>query len=267
MDKTLSDELRSFSGIWPGGYYEGDPMAPLSVSSYGQCGFVSVPYAIYLSCIRPYVTGDTVSLEIGPGRGAWTKCLLRANHVWVMDAVSEQENRFFEYLGHPRNVTYIHVHDFSCDDLPPDTVTYMFSFGCLCHVSPVGVREYARNLFPKLKSGCECFWMVSDYALRNRTAMSIEDVSVWRAVRKLLPPGRKSRLIGRVLDFEMRREQRLTHNQHIMPPERDSGPNPGRWYDLGLDACIRLLEECGYEIVEANVGASLRDPIVHFRKP
>ena len=37
--------------------------------------------------------------------------------------------------------------------LPEDYFNYMFSFGCLCHVSFEGISEYAENIFPKLQIG------------------------------------------------------------------------------------------------------------------
>jgi len=267
VSDQLVKELRSFRELWTGGYYEGNPLDPLSRSSFGQFGYVSVLYAIYLSCIKPYVQGDTVVLEIGPGRGAWTKCLLPAKHIWVMDALSSEHNRFFEYLGHPKNVTYVQVRDFLCADLPDDTFSYMFSFGCLCHISPEGVREYAHNLFPKLKRGCSCFWMVADYSMRNQAVVKTNEYSIWSAVSSLLPPGGKSRLIARVLRYAMLRERQLTHNQHIMTADPDVVPRPGRWFDLGLENAISLLTNEGYQVIDPNVGACLRDPIIHFRKP
>ena len=46
-------------------------------SSYGKQGYLSLLHTVYLLAIRPYVhRGRTRVLEIGPGRGAWTKAIL-----------------------------------------------------------------------------------------------------------------------------------------------------------------------------------------------
>ena len=74
----LAEEIASFEGLWKGGYYEGDPLDPLSRSTFGNYGYVSVLYATYLACIKPYITAETRALELGPGRGAWTKTMLSA---------------------------------------------------------------------------------------------------------------------------------------------------------------------------------------------
>jgi hypothetical protein len=107
--------------------------------------------------------------------------------------------------------------------------------------------------------------MVSDYTIRNQTAR--DELSIWNAVSSLLPPGRKSRLIARVLKWVMQREKRLTHNQNVALADPDDLPKPGRWYDLGLENTIALLTNVGFEVIDPNVGASLRDPVIHFRKP
>ena len=138
---------------------------------------MSILYATYLKCIKPYIHNQTVALEIGPGRGSWTKSMLHAKEIQVLDAKSEEQNRFFEYLDHPSNVKYHHVKDFSCSMLEDNYFTYMFSFGCLCHVSFDGITQYASNIYAKLKPGTDCFWMVADYdkyeqALANRFDVS-----------------------------------------------------------------------------------------------
>src|SRR5665213_3669253 len=76
--QTESSFLEKFneSGLWTGGYFEGNPLDPMGGSSYGVYGYNSVLYTIYSVCIRPYVTGETTALEIGPSRGAWTKAIL-----------------------------------------------------------------------------------------------------------------------------------------------------------------------------------------------
>ena len=106
VDDRLKTELRSVQNKWHGGYFEGQPLEPMATSPYLQVGFISILHATYLRCIKPYIDSRTVALEIGPGRGAWTKCLLPCRHVYALDALSAGHNRFFEYLRHRSNVSY-----------------------------------------------------------------------------------------------------------------------------------------------------------------
>src|SRR5436189_3111043 len=107
----LKRELDSFQGIWKGGYYEGDPLDPMGTSSFTQMGFMSVLYVTYLACIKPYLNEHTTACEIGPGRGAWTRCLLKAREVWCLDALSATHNGFWEYVGRNDHVKYFQVSD------------------------------------------------------------------------------------------------------------------------------------------------------------
>jgi hypothetical protein len=114
----LSKELDSFTQLWNGGYFEGEPLIPLGQSTYGALNYISVLHATYLRCIKPYIDSNSIALEIGPGRGAWTKCMLSAKEVWALDALPEEHNGFYEYLGYPRNVNYFQVTNFECAMLP-----------------------------------------------------------------------------------------------------------------------------------------------------
>lgn len=254
----LSDEIASFEGIWKGGYFEGDPLDPLARSSFGNFGYVSVLYAVYLVCIRPYITQETRALEIGPGRGAWTKAMLSAKEVWTLDALSAEYNGFFEYLDHPKNVRYIQVNDFECRDLPDGHFDYMFSFGCLCHVSFDGISEYARNIFPKLTSGAHCFWLVADKEKYGRFTANEKAFDIWRA---LMPKRKRMAPVKKLLETF----SAMTRPSFLTTDVFEEGQ--GHWHDAGTDRTCRMLEAAGYKVIDSDVGVLPRDPIIHFMKP
>jgi len=162
--------------LWVGGYFDGDPLDPHSSSTYDVYGRISVLHATYLTCVKPYIKSNTIALEIGPGRGAWTRCLLPAQEIYALDAYSAEHNKIFEYIGKHPHVKYFQVKDFSCSMIPNDYLTYVFSFGCLCHISFDGISEYAKNIYSKLKNNSHCFWMVADstkYTKTTRTKMDL----------------------------------------------------------------------------------------------
>jgi hypothetical protein len=260
MEERLSAELSAFKDLWEGGYYEGDPLEPRRAgSTYRGTGFVSSLHATYLACIKPHVTPTTVALEIGPGRGAWTRALLGAKEVWALDALSAEHNGIHDYLGHPRNLIYHQVTDFSCSMLPEDHFDYMFSFGCLCHVSFAGITAYAQNLLPKLRSGAHCYWMVGDFAKFNDALERIDAGSLWDNVIPATP------LYAPLKWLFLRLERR--HRRPRLAPRRDDQPEPGRWFDAGAARTAAMLRETGYRVLDEDVGTCPRDPIVHFQKP
>jgi len=264
MDKNLLDaQIKTFDSIWKGGYFEGDPLDPVGPSKYRRIGYISVLHAVYQVCVKPYINNGTIALEIGPGRGAWTKAMLEAKEIWLLDAKSREDNKIDEYLGYPDNLQYFHMQDFSCDMLPDNYFTYSFSFGCLCHVPFEGTKQYARNLFPKLKSGANAFWMIADYDKRNEVSRNF---ALYDIVGRMLPP----RIVN-ILEWLNRRQ----NNKLLGPPaepavdkSEDQGEGAaGRWYHSGASETTSMLREAGYEIVTSDVGISPRDVIVHFRKP
>ena len=265
---AVSEQLATFQDIWPGGYYEGDPLDPMGESSYGSLGYMSVLHATYLCCIKPYVTPASVALEIGPGRGAWTRTLLPAKQVWCLDALSAEHNRFWEYIGAAPHVRYHQVTDFSCSDLPDNHFTYLFSFGVFCHIPFWGVTEYLRNLFPKLRSGCHAFVMVADYAKYNRSVSQFQSYNAWRVCDLIRPRRRwKAAIWRRVVAYSQRIALERQENFRLRPPDPSDMPRPSRWYDTGTERTCALLSELGYEVIDPDVGVLHRDPVIHFRKP
>jgi hypothetical protein len=250
----LRRELDSFQTLWRGGYYEGNPLDPLAPSGYGAMGYMSVLHATYVACIRPFIHPGVTALEIGPGRGAWTRAMLKAKAVWCLDALPADHNGFWTYVGRHPHIHYHQVGDFSCAQLPDDSFDYLFSFGCLCHVSFDGIEAYMTNLWPKLRSGANAFVMIADYEKYNWAAQHQRQLDVRRALAPLAGiEWDGSPLPGQALVPKDVRE--------------DQEPSPGRWYHAGLErTCLMLLEK-GYQIVTPDVGVNFRDPVIHFRKP
>lgn len=252
-----SKELASFEDIWPGGYFEGNPLDPMASSHYGAMGYISVLHATYLCCIKPYVTPHVRVLEIGPGRGAWTKTMLGAREIWCLDALSAAHNGFWEYVGPAPHIHYVKVTDFSCSEVPDDTIDFLFSFGALVHVSFEGIHQYLRSLYPKLRNGANGFIMVGDYDQYRHALETAATRDIGRALgasRRGRPAGLLWRLLG-------------GGRPRVEPPvDEDDEPRPGRWYHAGVERTCALLDALGYVVVDPDVGVIPRDPIIHFRK-
>lgn len=254
-------QIRDFQSVWQGGFYVGDPLDDMG-SPYGLFGYYSVQHVVYLTCIRQYVTPETVALEIGPGRGAWTRTMLGAKEIWALDALSAEHNGFWEYVGAEPHVHYVQVEDFSGSMLPDDRIDYVFSFDTLCHVTFDGIEAYARNLHPKLREGAHLFWMVADLDKYRAFVDDRHRRSVaWPFVRLF---GRN--LYRRVLERQAREiddRQAARYESFLALPE---GPEGNWWYHAGTRRTCEMLEGVGYRVVDPDVGADPRSPIVHFVK-
>lgn len=248
-----------FTDAWPGGYFEGDPCDPMGASSYGIFGYYSCLNVIYLCCIKPFINSNTVVLEIGPGRGAWTKAINKSNpkHIYAVDVAPPKD--FLEYVGLSSNINYIQTEDFSLREIHDESIDYFFSFGCFCHLRPEMCVAYIDALAMKMKSGARGFLMIADFHKLNTCYQNEKGLSVERAFlgRKFL----LARLAYRISLALVRRK--LVWSYAV---DDGSPRGPLDWYDFGVERACAALVKVGFEIIERDMNINHRDPIIHFVK-
>jgi len=223
--RKLRAELASFAGLWQGGFL--NHIDAPQIRDLRQ---------VWDVCVAPYAPGARV-LEIGPGRGAWTRRMLDvgAKHVYCLDALSARHNGFWKYVGRrdAARVTYRRVTDFECSDVPAQSIDFLFSFDAFCHISYTGMRHYFSSFRRALRSGAAGFVMIADAekheALRQRGGERFRPAPDADDIRSY-----------------------------------DGPPAPGRWYWVGRRRCHELLVSLGYEVIASDVDACARDAICHF---
>ena len=104
--------------------------------------------------LRPYVTPDSVVMEIGPGGGRFTQFLVDAREVVLVDL----NKQFFRYLRkrfrkQRRKLTFYQTSGYELDDIDSGTIDFVFSFGTFVHIDPEGIDEYLGEIFRVLHSG------------------------------------------------------------------------------------------------------------------
>lgn len=234
-------EIAAFvsSGVWKGGYYEGDPQDPHGDSSYHKkMSYKGQQYnplfICYSECIAPYVFDKDV-LELGPGKGAWTKAIFshHPKSITCVDALPAEYNEFWEYVGVNDAINYFQIQDFNLSEIPDESIDYVFSFGVFCHISPLLVQEYLKNLYPKLRKGALCFIMYADYDKKNLFAQK----------------------------FDMNQFEAKSNDLYYFRNK----PSPC-WYHLGKERMNDALIEIGYKVISPDIEVNARDPIAFFIK-
>jgi len=272
---SVSEMVGLWRGFWKGGYAEGDPLDPFGRSSYGHMGFVSVIHAIHQAVIRPHVTAATNVLEIGPGRGAWTKTMLGAKEIWCVDVNSAAHNGFWQHVGeaHRHKVRYLEVSDFSCADLPAEHFDFLFSFGTFCHIPVEGQQQYLRNLLGKMRKGATAAIMIADFDKYNEAVRRYGNSSVaFRRYPAGLTRGRKLLDAGRAL-LEIaylltgRRPPGVLFDPMGLRDKAAIDRGQGAWFHAGVDETCRFAQSVGWEVVNPDVGLCVRDPLVLLRRP
>jgi SAM-dependent methyltransferase len=254
------------SGIWKSGYIEGDPLVPMGPSVYSiryGMGHISILHAVFRLMIRPYVKDDIVALEIGPGRGAWSKAILSCGpkHLHVCDPLSAEHNGFWEYVGGDARgkTTYHQVTDAELATIPDSSVDYVFSFGCFCHISPDTQGQYLKSMARVMKPGAIGFIMYADYDKWN-AAM---EVGPSLSLREAFTNGRAlpMRLAYSIFDrlFGLAKHTKLDKND-------GKQYRPGRWFHVGPERMAKFVTDAGMNVDRVDVDILFRDPIIQFRR-
>ena len=252
----LTEELQSFRSKWKGGFGATRP-AMAGDPKYGQ---------VFDACIKPYVHTETTILEIGCGRGVWTRQMeaLHPKKIYCFDALSEKHNNFWEPLYshrlNPQNIEYFHVKDFLCNELEDNTIDYLFSYNVFVHISYSGVSAYLKNLYNKLKSGANCFVQILEMPYDFEFPVTSDRFYF------LTEPSLKKTL--KVSGFP-----RNVHGLAAYLKDYD-GPAapPGRHYLYGVKRFCEVLEKNNYEIISFDLLNSLENssfpaaPVIHFKK-
>jgi cyclopropane fatty-acyl-phospholipid synthase-like methyltransferase len=104
--------------------------------------------------LERYVTPETVALEIGAGGGRWTKYLVRAREVIVV----ELNDEFFSYLEErfrdaPATLRFYKTGGYEMGAVDDESVDFVFSFGTFVHITPEGIDEYLGEIRRVLRRG------------------------------------------------------------------------------------------------------------------
>lgn len=256
----MSEFLGRFGKIWEGGYFEGDPRDPVGRNTYTIFGFVSVLYVAYLTCIKPYVRPGVTVLEIGPGRGAWTKAIaeLKPDRVFAVDVVDPHYAGFWDYVGEKANVTHLVTDNFRLDEIADASIDHFFSFGVFCHLKPEMSIAYFDALARKMKPDANGFVLIGDFEKFNACHADYKSNSIWKGLA-----GTRHALIRKAIGLSVWLWPNKLAPRFVDDP---SASQPGAWFHFGVTDAVRALETAGFEVIESDMGINQRDPIIHFRK-
>jgi SAM-dependent methyltransferase len=104
--------------------------------------------------LEPYVTPETLALEIGSGGGRWTRYLLRGRKVVVVELNSEffpyLQERFAEDAG---KLECYETSGYEIGGIEDQSIDFVFSFGTFVHIDPDGIDAYLGEIKRVLRSG------------------------------------------------------------------------------------------------------------------
>jgi hypothetical protein len=262
-----SNFFTKFGQAWQGGYFEGNPLDPMAASGYGVYGYNSILYTVFLTCIRGYINSDTTVLEIGPGRGAWTKTFLErgCKQVYAVDAAPAEHTGFWDYVGATPRAKYIASTDLTLSEVPDDSIDHFFSFGVFCHLKPEMCERYLTSLAKKMRAGSHGFLMIADYDKYNYCLDHADQLSIKRvfASRKIWLPAKLAYLASWNL-FRSKADLYRVSKAEDLDLSRDRTTTG--WYHWGIDRACDAITREGFRIIERDMEVVSRDPVIHFAK-
>ncbi|MDJ0579616.1 class I SAM-dependent methyltransferase [Crocosphaera sp.] len=117
----------------------------LSGASYGE---------VFLKAVAVHLKPDAKVLELGPGKGSWSRAILRHIPEGELQVVDFQDVKQWlqpqNYQG--RLICHL-VQDNSFSMVPDNYFDFFWSFGVLCHNNIDNIAQILKNALPKVKPG------------------------------------------------------------------------------------------------------------------
>lgn len=210
-------DAKVFNEAWPGGYvetFEGYLNCYPS-SKYGKKDIIDV--------LRFFYNSKHTALEIGPGGGMWTKeCLIpHFKHVTAVDVVPAKFSANCTYIQAPSK-------DFTCYGVADNSIDFLFSFGCFCHLSEDAQACYLKAAFTKMKSRSKGLVMFANFDRHPYYA-------------------------------EAKEEEKKKYEQNI-------SPGAAVWFYMDLNRTKQLIKDAGF-INFTDTLPDFRDTLASFVKP
>lgn len=208
-------------------------------------------------------------LEIGPGRGFWSKYIYELNSVKkqiCVDILSAEHNDFWNYVGKNKKnrIQYNKLEDFNLDFIPDNSLDYVFSYDACCHISYSGISAYLKILKKKCKKNCKLFIMYAD----PKKYLNNEPENIFH-VHRFLPYNNGISLHERKingLQYSTGNYKKISDTDLIKQAldDRDGKAIPYRWYWIGIDNFVDLCNTNDYKIINADLNIDKTNPITLF---
>jgi len=138
------------------GYDSGDIMDPVPSSTrLRQEVLIGGSYAeAFRKAVLPFIRPDSVVLELGPGRGSWTRAILQHVPQGRLEAVDFADvSQWLQPELATGRLKLHRVEDMSFDCVANGAFDFFWSFGVLCHHTVEQIGEVLVNTHRKMKPG------------------------------------------------------------------------------------------------------------------
>ena len=107
---------------------------------------------VFRKALQPYLRPDTRVLELGPGKGSWSRAILRYIPDGKLHTVDFQDvTQWLKPEKYSGQLICHRVHDNSFEGLPDEYFDVFWSFGVLCHNNASSILQILRYARAKMK--------------------------------------------------------------------------------------------------------------------
>jgi len=111
--------------------------------------------------LLPYLTKETVAVEIGPGGGRWTRYMLGVKKLYAVDFHQELLDGLKRNFR-KANLTFVRNAGDDFPGIPDESIDFIFSFGTFVHLDVEIIDRYLNNMRRLLRSNSNVVIQYSD---------------------------------------------------------------------------------------------------------
>lgn len=120
--------------------------------------------SVFQKAVKPYLKPDSKVLELGPGRGAWSKAILKQIPHGQLHTIDFQDvTKWLSPAQYDGRLVCHRIPEISFDEVQDDYFDLFWSFGVLCHNNIDTIREILRLSLIKVKVGMYSVHQFADW--------------------------------------------------------------------------------------------------------
>ena len=213
------------------GYYSGNVLSVIpGLARLKEERLIGGSYRnIFKKAIFPYLESNSVVLELGPGKGSWTRAILKYIHQGTIHTIDFQDvTKWLKPEKYNGKLACHKVNDNSFSSIENNFFDFFWSFGVLCHNNEKNIREIFQNSLSKMKHG----------------GVAIHQYGNWE----------KLNIYG--------------WKKGGIPEKFQYLPDADIWWPRNTDEIISsLAEETGWIVLNSDLGLVKRDSIIAMKRP
>lgn len=184
---------------------------------------------VFMEGLLPYLRPDSLVLELGPGKGSWSRAILKFIPDGTLHTVDFQDvSQWLDPAAYLGRLVCHQVQDNRFIGLPDGYFDFFWSFGVLCHNEAESILEILRHVRRTMKRGGHSVHQYGDWQKLDQFGWS----------RGGVPDEFKSR-----------------SDQDIWWPRNDQ------------NVMTKLATEAGWEVLRPDLNLLRRDSLILLRNP